>query len=349
MAEVSTFPRKDLSYPDVNIKILSQGVKNISRLSQLKAEGVEVLQEKAQRVGLYSRRLDDVIRESLSGLHVRLKNLLTQTYFSTLAEIDEAMNSNDLDDESKAEMRQERQHIINSLSKDISQLNQLFSEKTESLDKTISDLHNVVIIEGTDTVLRTEYARQKRLVSDISAKNKERKNIEQQRDKIISALDVIREHNLIDAFSDLIPTGDSLNELDLTKPELELIKQSLDVVKKVLGQLSSGLKYIDLTDARKRLDNQIDVILASLTELNNKLEKVEQLISGVNAVINIDKERAEVLSEAEKLSRAWHMFISEITELHGASLNERHLSNLLKKQQNYLDLLINQLSQLQLN
>lgn len=349
MFEINTFPRKDLSYPEFNIKILSQGVKNISMLSQLNTEGVEVFQEKAQRVGLYSRRLDDVIRDSLSGLQVRLKNLLTQTYFSTLAEIDEALTNDALDDKSKVEMLQERQHIINSLSKDISQLNQLFSEKTESLDKAISDLHNVVIIERTDTVLHASQARHKQLLADISTNEQEIKNIEQQRDKIISALDVIREHNLIDAFADLIPTGDSLNQLDLAKPELELIKQSLDLAKKVLGQFSSGLKYSDLTDVRKRLDNQIDVISASLTELNNKLEKEDKLILGVSAVINIDKERAGVLSEAEKLSRAWHMFMSEITELHGVSLDEHYLSNLLKKQQLYLDSIIKQLSQQQLN
>ncbi|HHB1472548.1 TPA: pore-forming cytotoxin subunit YaxB [Yersinia enterocolitica] len=343
MAEISTFPHSGLSYPDINFKIFSQGVKNISHLAQFKTTGVEVLQEKALRVSLYSQRLDVIVRESLSSLQVKLENTLALTYFTTLEEIDEALISQDIDEESKSEMRKERINIIKNLSNDITQLKQLFIEKTELLDKSSSDLHNVVIIEGTDKVLQAEQLRQKQLTEDIATKELERKEIEKKRDKIIEALDVIREHNLVDAFKDLIPTGENLSELDLAKPEIELLKQSLEISKKLLGQFSEGLKYIDLTDARKKLDNQIDTASTRLTELNRQLEQSEKLIAGVNAIIKIDQEKSAVVVEAEKLSRAWHIFIHEITALQGTSLNEVELSKPLIKQQIYLESLIKQL------
>ncbi|CNF57178.1 alpha-xenorhabdolysin family binary toxin subunit B [Yersinia kristensenii] len=346
MAEISTFPHSALNYPDVNIKALNQGVKNISHLAQLKTEGVEVLQEKALRVGLYSQRLDVNVRESLSSLQVKLKSILAQTYFTTLEEIDEALVSNDIDEESQSEMRKERLDLIKSLGNDIAQLRKLFIEKTELLDKSAADLHNVIIIEGTDKVLQAEQLRQKQLTEDIGIKELEIKEIEKKRDKIIEALDIIREHNLIDAFNDLIPTGENLSELDLAKPELELIKQSLEITKKVLGQFSAGLKYIDLTEARKKLDNQIDTISTRLTELNHQLEKSDKLVSGINAVIKIDKEKSIVVAEAEKLSHAWHLFINEIAALQGTALNEIGLSKPLIKQQSYLESLIKQFVQL---
>ncbi|MHA3360996.1 pore-forming cytotoxin subunit YaxB [Yersinia enterocolitica] len=345
MAGISTFPHSGLSYPDINIKIFSQGVKNISHLAQFKTTGVEVLQEKALRVSLYSQRLDVVVRESLSSLQVKLENTLALTYFTTLEEIDEALISQDIDEESKSEMRKERINIIKNLANDIAQLKQLFIEKTELLDKSSSDLHNVVIIEGTDQVLQAEQSRQKQLTADIATKELERKEIEKKRDKIIEALDVIREHNLVDAFKDLIPTGENLSELDLAKPEIELLKQSLEITKKLLGQFSEGLKYIDLTDARKKLDNQIDTASTRLIELNRQLEQSERLISGVNAVIKIDQEKSAVVAEAEKLSRAWHIFIHEIAALEGTSLDEAGLSKPLIKQQIYLESLIKQFTQ----
>lgn len=240
MAEINTFPYSALSYPDVNLKDLTQGIKNISHLVQLKTEGIEVLQEKAQRINLYSQRLDTIIRESLSILQVKLKNTLALTYFTTLEEIDKALISLDIDEESKSEMRKERINIIKNLANDIAQLKQLFIEKTELLDKSSSDLHNVVIIEGTDKVLQAEQLRQKQLTEDIATKELERKEIEKKRDKIIEALDVIRDHNLVDAFKDLIPIGENLSELDLAKPEIELLKQSLEI--KIIGAIFRGFK-----------------------------------------------------------------------------------------------------------
>lgn len=345
MAEINTFPYSALGYPDVNLKDLTQGIKNISHLVQLKTEGIEVLQEKAQRINLYSQRLDTIIRESLSILQVKLKNTLALTYFTTLEEIDKALISLDIDEESKSEMRKERINIIKNLANDIAQLKQLFIEKTELLDKSSSDLHNVVIIEGTDKVLQAEQLRQKQLTEDIATKELERKEIEKKRDKIIEALDVIRDHNLVDAFKDLIPIGENLSELDLAKPEIELLKQSLEITKKLLEQFSVGLKYIDLTDARKKLDNQIDTTSTRLIELNRQLEQSERLISGVNAVIKIDQEKRAVVAEAEKLSRAWHIFIHEIAALEGTSLDEAGLSKPLIKQQIYLESLIKQFTQ----
>lgn len=129
MAEISTFPHSGLSYPDINIKIFSQGVKNISHLAQFKTTGVEVLQEKALRVSLYAQRLDVIVRDSLSSLQVKLENTLALTYFTTLEEIDEALISQDIDEESKSEMRKERINIIKNLANDIAQLKQLFIEK----------------------------------------------------------------------------------------------------------------------------------------------------------------------------------------------------------------------------
>lgn len=95
----------------------------------------------------------------------------------------------------------------------------------------------------------------------------------------------------------------------------------------------------------KKLNNQMDIASPRLTELNRQLEQSEKLISGVNVIIKITQEKSAVVAEAEKLSRAWHQFINEMTALQGTVVSEVGLSKPLLKQLSYLESLIKQFTQ----
>ncbi|MBD2814771.1 alpha-xenorhabdolysin family binary toxin subunit B [Xenorhabdus sp. Flor] len=342
--------QQEILYPEINIKALNQTVNTIWCLAQQQTSGIEIIDEKAKQVGLYSRDLNEMIRDSLSQLTPILRQFTVESIFSTIREIDEALLDPDLGDGDRKALLKEREQSSLKLSKNAEYVIDKFSKRTSQLAEKIGDISNIVIAERLKDILTRTEAQAAKLQSDIEKKAEKRKKLDAERDKIIESQDVIRANNIADMFKDFIPSASDIDSLDFTDPKKEAIKQAIkqsaEIIRKVLGKISEGLKYIDLADARMKLSDQIDQIMEESKELKTTLWKTEQQLSGLKDMMQIDTERTTMLSEADKLEQAWRSFTNQLHKLSDKEVNQANITALIKGQLDFLDNLASQYNKL---
>ncbi|WP_269667621.1 alpha-xenorhabdolysin family binary toxin subunit B [Xenorhabdus cabanillasii] len=337
-------------YPEINIKALNQTVNTIWRLAQQQTSGIEIIDEKAKQVGLYSRDLNEMIRDSLSQLTPILRQFTVESIFSTIREIDEALSDSNLGDGDRKALLEEREQLILKLSKDAEYVIDKFSKRTSQLAEKIDDISNIVIAERLKDILKQTEAQAAELQSDIGKKAEKRKKLDAERDKIIESQNVIRANNIADMFKDFIPSASDIDSLDFTDPKKEAIKQAIkqsaEIIRKILGKISEGLKYSDLADARMKLSDQVDQVIKESKVLKTTLCKTEQQLSGLKDMMQIETERTTMLSEAVKLEQAWSSFTNQLHKLSGKEINQVNITDLIKGQLDFLDNLASQYNKL---
>ncbi|REF26626.1 hypothetical protein BDD26_1296 [Xenorhabdus cabanillasii] len=340
----------EILYPEINIKALNQTVNTIWRLAQQQTSGIEIIDEKAKQVGLYSRDLNEMIRDSLSQLTPILRQFTVESIFSTIREIDEALSDSNLGDGDRKALLEEREQLILKLSKDAEYVIDKFSKRTSQLAEKIDDISNIVIAERLKDILKQTEAQAAKLQSDIEKKAEKRKKLDAERDKIIESQDVIRANNIADMFKDFIPSASDIDSLDFTDPKKEAIKQAIkqsaEIIRKILGKISEGLKYSDLADARMKLSDQVDQVIKESKVLKTTLWKTEQQLSGLKDMMQIETERTTMLSEAVKLEQAWSSFTNQLHKLSGKEINQVNITDLIKGQLDFLDNLASQYNKL---
>ncbi|OTA18323.1 cytotoxin YaxB [Xenorhabdus vietnamensis] len=333
--------QQEILYPEINIKALNQAVNTIWLLAQRQTSGIEVIGGKAKQVGMYSRDLNEMIRDSLSQLTPILSQLTAGSTFETIRQIDEALADSDLGDDDRKALLEEREQLILKLSKDIDHVIVNFSSRATQLTGKTGDISNIVIAERLEDILAQTEAQTVELQSDIEKKAEKRNKLDSEREKIIESQDVIRANNIADMFKDFIPSASDIDSLDLTQPKKEAIKQAIkqgaEIARKILGKVSEGLKYIDLADARMKLSDQIDQLMQETDALKTTLQETEQRLSGLKDVMQIDTERTTMLSEAVKIEQAWSSFANQLHKLSGKEINQANLTNLIKGQLDFLD------------
>ncbi|CDL85971.1 alpha-xenorhabdolysin family binary toxin subunit B [Xenorhabdus cabanillasii] len=340
----------EILYPEINIKALNQTVNTIWRLAQQQTSGIEIIDEKAKQVGLYSRDLNEMIRDSLSQLTPILRQFTVESIFSTIREIDEALSDSNLGDGDRKALLEEREQLILKLSKDAEYVIDKFSKRTSQLAEKIDDISNIVIAERLKDILKQTEAQAAELQSDIGKKAEKRKKLDAERDKIIESQNVIRANNIADMFKDFIPSASDIDSLDFTDPKKEAIKQAIkqsaEIIRKILGKISEGLKYSDLADARMKLSDQVDQVIKESKVLKTTLCKTEQQLSGLKDMMQIETERTTMLSEAVKLEQAWSSFTNQLHKLSGKEINQVNITDLIKGQLDFLDNLASQYNKL---
>ncbi|TDB47600.1 alpha-xenorhabdolysin family binary toxin subunit B [Photorhabdus luminescens] len=341
MTEIVTFPQQAVVYPEINVKTLSQAVKNIWRLSHQQKSGIEIIQEKTLRISLYSRDLDEAARASVPQLQTVLRQLPPQDYFQTITEIDTALENPELDDETRNTLLEARSEHIRSLKKDVKNVIRSLFEEENQMASRIADVNNVVILERLEDSLKEEQARKVEIQDDIAKKEQNKDKLVIERSKIIESQDVIRQYNLADMFKDYIPNISDLDKLDLANPKKELIKQAIkqgvEIAKKILGNISKGLKYIELADARAKLDERINQLNKDRDDLETQLKGVEQRIAGIADVHQIDKERVTLLLQATKLEQVWNIFAKQLQNTINGKANQQNLTKIIHNQLAFLD------------
>ncbi|CAQ83625.1 MULTISPECIES: alpha-xenorhabdolysin family binary toxin subunit B [Photorhabdus] len=348
MTEVITFPQKTIIYPEISVKTLSQAVKNIWRLAHQQKSGIEIIQEKILRVGVYSRDIDEAARDSIPQLQTVLRQLPPQDYFQTIIDIDTALENPELDDETRNTLLEARSEHIRSLNKDVKNVISNLHKEANIMANKIADVRNVVIVERLEESLKEELERKTELQADIAQKEQNKAKLLPDRNKIIESQDIIRQYNLADMFKDYIPNVSELDKLNLDSPKKELIKQAIkqgiEIAKKILGNISTGLKYIELADARIRLDAQISQLSKDCDDLKTQLKDVEQRIAGIENAHQIDKERTTLLLQATKLEQIWIIFANQLQETIEDQSSQQNLTKLIHDQLDYLDNLESQYS-----
>ncbi|TNH44758.1 alpha-xenorhabdolysin family binary toxin subunit B [Photorhabdus luminescens] len=341
MTEIVTFPQQAVVYPEINVKTLSQAVKNIWRLSHQQKSGIEIIQEKTLRISLYSRDLDEAARASVPQLQTVLRQLPSQDYFQTITEIDTALENPELDDETRNTLLEARLEHTRNLKKDVKNVIHILLKEENQIASRIADVSNVVILERLEDRLKEEQARKVGIQDDIAQNGENKARLVVERDKIIESQDVIRQYNLADMFKDYIPDIKELDKLDIANPKKELIKQAIkqgvEIAKKILGNISKGLKYIELADARAKLDERINQLNKDCDDLKTQLEGVEQRIAGIADVHQIDKERATLLLQAAKLEQVWDIFAKQLQNAIDGKANQQNLPKIIHNQLAFLD------------
>ncbi|MBD2814781.1 alpha-xenorhabdolysin family binary toxin subunit B [Xenorhabdus sp. Flor] len=353
MTKVVTFPQDAILYPEVSVKALSQAVKNIWYLVQQQKLDIEVIREKNQRIGVCSRELDDTVRDSIPQLQAVLKQLSPQDYFKSILEIDEALENPDLDDDSRNELLKARAEQLRSLNRDIKNIILILHKESNQLSSQLANLLSILVSEHLDGLLEKEQARQAELQTDIAQKEQKKTQLVGNRDKIIESQDVIRQYNLADIFKDYIPSASDVDKLDLSNPKKEAIKQAIkqgiEIANKILGNISKGLKYAELADTRVKLDKQIEQLNQESDNLKTQLQKVEQRISGITDVQQIETERSTLLLQATKLEKVWGIFSNQLQETIDHKIDQQALTKLIHSQLEYLDNLESQYNTLVLS
>ncbi|NRN29747.1 alpha-xenorhabdolysin family binary toxin subunit B [Photorhabdus heterorhabditis] len=341
MTEIITFPQKAITYPEISVKTLSQAVKNIWRLAHQQKSGIEIIQEKILRIGVCSRDIDEAARDSIPQLQAVLRQLPPQDYFQTLIEIDTALENPELDEETRNTLLEARSEEISSLNKDIKNVISNLHKEANIMASKIADVRNVIIVERLEESLKEEQERKAELQADITQKEQNKAKLLPNRNKIIESQDIIRQYNLADMFKDYIPNVSELDKLNLDSPKKELIKQAIkqgvEIAKKILGHISTGLKYIELADARIKLDAQISQLGKDCDDLKTQLKGVEQRIAGIENAHQIDKERTTLLLQATKLEQIWTTFANQLQETTDNKTSQQDLSKLINNQLAFLD------------
>ncbi|NHB97260.1 alpha-xenorhabdolysin family binary toxin subunit B [Photorhabdus stackebrandtii] len=341
MTEIITFPQNSATYPEINIKVLNQAVKNIWRLVQQQTSGIEIIQEKTLRVGVYSRDLDETVRISVPHLQTALRQLPPQEYFQTILEIDAALENSELDDETREALLEARLEQVRNLNKDVKNVILSLHNEANQLAGKIADVRNVVISERLGGILEEEQARKVELQANITQKEQKKTKLTEDRDKIIESQDVIRQYNLADMFKDYIPNASEVDKLDISNPKKEAIKQALkqgiEIAKKTLDNISKGLKYIELANARSKLDEQITQLNKVSDNLKTQLKETEKRITGIGAAQQIETERTTLLSQATTLEQVWSIFANQLQETIDSKTGQQDLTKLIHNQLEFLN------------
>ncbi|PHM39970.1 cytotoxin YaxB [Xenorhabdus mauleonii] len=345
MSEVMNSQKENM-YPQVNIKALELAVKNIWSLSAMQKTDLGPINEKTKRLELNSRDLTQSMHESVTQLSAELKQLTGGEIFQTIMQIDEAMKDPSLSEDDRNSLLQEREQLIQKLSKDIDRVIVSFSGKSGQLAEKMSYVRNIVLAERLHDLIEQTEAQETELQADIKQKGEQRDKLNADRDKIIESQDVIRANNIADMFKDFIPSASDIDKLDLSDPKKEAIKQAIkqgvEIVRKILGKVSEGLKYIDLADTRTKLTDQIEQVIKETDALKTKLQAVTQRLSDLNNVMKIDSERNILLLEVNKVHQAWSLFSEQLHKLSGSEINQSELGNLINGQLTFLDDLVTQ-------
>lgn len=343
MSTVTPLNAAGISNPTVNIGSIFQSTKNITRAAFFKTQQYQVLQEKSNRVKDYAQAVEAILRRQIPVLQAELENATPADYFNSIHEIDAALLDSGNDAGTITELNTERGHLIKELSEDLREANDKVGLAAKELGDKLSALAEVVLLERTEEPLALEQKRTAEKLAQIVEKEARIKDLQAQRKTITDAQEIIRAKNLADIFKDYLPDVSDLTSKDLAAPEVAAIKQAIDLTRKMLGNVSDGIKYTALADARNKLDGDIDRVNRDIAALRVDLEQEQAIIGDLGTVIKIDAERKIIVAEAGKIERSWNDFNRAVAALSGQDATLVNIEDVLGKQMNFLDDLAGQI------
>ncbi len=312
MADISQFPNHEQHFLPINTLVFSQAVKDIARQMFFNSSRYQILQDKARMVNLSATELDSLFRSALPQLQVQLANLNLSGYTQPIAEINQALAAGGLDVDTQQQLEAEQQRLLLSMQQTLRAAGKTLADFVTTADRRIQDIRDVVILQRTEGPLADEQQHLQQLQQQLQTKQALLKEISRDRSKLIACQDLLRQKNIMDTFKDYLPDPADLKSLDLAAPELELIKQSLALVQKMLGQLSAGVKYVQLAEARKTLDQQYDQVNHSINELTSELAASAQVLADLNAVVKVEQARQQLAAQASVFSQSCHYMLDQL-------------------------------------
>lgn len=345
----SVKPINENSLPRIDVKKIIQTIRDISRLANFRHERSDVLQERAQRVVAYLNNLDKNMREAFPVLLTALKGASGQNYFSALEELSGALTSNDLSAQDRDLIEGEVTNIKANIESMLDRVAAKFTAHALLLEGEVRSLYKIEIDERADEPLKVAKERKARVLAQLNEQTLAKAICVEKRDVLVKAQDVIREFNLAEMYKNYIPEGKALDDLDIENPKKEAVKQAIELVRKVLGVVSTGIKYIELANSRNNLDKEIQSISLLMDGLNSDLQLAEDTLSDVSAVIDISQQRRVVGDEIISVVGIWAGFPVALGSLKKTDYTPAHLSVLLNRYKAHLQTLSDDYNSIMIN
>lgn len=325
--------------PDIDVKKIIQTIRDISRLASFRQDRSDVLQERAQRVSAYLNNMDKTMRESFPVLLTALNSASGQSYFDALAELNDALNRNDLTVLDRQMVSEEVSNIKRNIESMLEAVEAKFTDRSRFLENEVRSLYRVEIGERADEPLKVARTRKARILMDLNDHTLAKAKYSEQRDALIKVQDVIREFSLAEMYKNYIPEGKELDSLDMENPKKEAVKQGIELVRKVLGVVSEGIKYSELASSRNNLDKEIQSLALLMDGLNRELQTAEDALSDISAVVEIGRQRRVVGEEIITVAGIWLGFSLNLDNLKRTDYTQAELSRFLNRYKNHLEAL----------
>jgi hypothetical protein len=320
--------------PNIDFKIYRQSIKDISLLSLFKTTEMEALQYKATNVCKYSQDLDSLIRQKIASLNVTTKIFDISTPLKDISEIDVALKNERVSAEDKAELQAARVELVERFRTYLTGQSDKLKNAADQAQSKLNDMANV-LISRADEYITSIQKKVTYLEGEIKTKEAEEKVFRADLAVLIKAQDVIREKNLADIYIDYIPSDKDIDKADFSDAKKEAIKQGVKLAKKILNNVSEGLKYSELADARKNCDTNIDATRNAIKDLQTDLGVQGDLYSDASAVLTIGDKRDLIITEINKLIERWQSFSAELVSFDLDNLVEATIHDCINAQKAY--------------
>lgn len=336
MKSIVNFTTANTNYPEPDFEAIAQSTKDISRLSFFHTEKMKSLQDKALRVSHYALELEEIIGEQLIALLTRIEHIGLEGFFKQLTEIDVELAKGIYDPETIEAAKQARAQLVNLIRQTLDETIGKFRSAAVEVGSQVADISNVVIAQRIEEPLAESQAQSEKLTNKITEKEADKEQLDLEWSYITASQDLILDNNILEIYNDFIPGDEELDNLDLENGKIEVIKQGVIVAKKRLGIISDGLDYIELVNARKAVEGEIDEVKLEIQTLKNDLKESNDLVNDLIAVQTIDSKRTILVNEVEKLPTAWKSFAEKLTNLSESDITETHVTRLVSTKELYL-------------
>lgn len=324
--------------PAINAKNIVRTIRDIAKLTNFSAPLTDdYLQDTARRVSLYLKNVDTTLRDSFPVLQTSIQNSYCQKYFTVIDELNTELANPDLSAEDRELFNEDIAYFKASIAGILDKVSAKFTSQAESISKQALDIYKLELGERSNPTLQLAKDRMTRISNQLSESSITKANRVEQRDALVKAQDIIRQTNLADIFQMYLPDGAVLDGLDLTNPEKEAIKQAIELVKKLLGVLSTAIKYSELATARNNLDKEIEKLAQVIAGLNTERKLAEDTLGDVLAVRDINELRLVALKEIDLVASIWKQFPFSLDILKSSDLTKDDVAALLNRYKGHLE------------
>ncbi|MBD1876961.1 alpha-xenorhabdolysin family binary toxin subunit B [Nodosilinea sp. FACHB-131] len=322
----------DAAKPDVSV--LRYAPKNMLHLlNSLDSDYVISLRQKSERLVSYTRDSSESIKQGIIELKAKLRN---QNLVSRIAQLEELLLAQkDSTADTKSLLENAAQKMRASLKQSVIEMNVFFEEIASQISVEVNRIEDVLIKVHIPEAMEGKQFQKEDIEKKLEEANARKRTLIDQKNALIDSLDIIRRRSLADMFSDSLPTADDIDGLDLAQPEIAAMKQGLHQYQQMLRNVSEGIEYADMADARDHLYRQIEQQNKEIEKLNQGLDTVHKELQDVSILSALDLERDRYVIEARKFLGFLDAFLARLDNLIRLEMYSM-ISELLDEKLNHL-------------
>lgn len=335
---ISSQVANDFAKPDVGA--LKMAPKNMLYLfNSLETSYLPSLREKSQRLVGYVQTSNENLKHSLIESKAKLESQNIASYTTQLERLFLSLNDPALPDMKKKLLSQAADQLRGNLQRLIVEVEILFSAIADRFFDELSRIEDVLIEVHIPDALQGKSQQKRTLEKALGEIETQKQLLITRKNMLIDSLDIMRRRNLIDMFSDYLPTDQEIEGLNLTQPEVEALKQGINLYRKMAQNLSEGVEYAKLADARDQLYRDIEKLNQEGRQLSAELSTIQHELQDVSSLAGIDAERDRYVAEARKLLNSLDFFSARLHNLLKLEMYSE-ISKLLDEKLHYLNAIL---------